>query len=185
MSAHLKSLPPEDRPARATIVGPVAKPANVRLATMRDEPAILDLLLEDLAENATAVAPPSISAIMRNVEMGTRSRGGFTGVIDGIAGPVAVAILIPTTWWWSDSVYLQEVVLYVTPSARKRHAGADLLRWECWLADQMTATAGHQVFVLAGVTATHRREAKERLYERHMNRVGAFMIYPAIGGLSL
>lgn len=174
-----------DEQERRPITGPVGKPKNVRVATPEDEPAILKLLLADLEENATALAPASTSRIMEVVELGTRRRGGFTLVIDGEHGPVAVAVLAPDQWWWSETVFLREIVLYVSPHARQAHAGADLLRFECWLADEMTRNAGHQVFAMAGVTATHRGAPKLRLYARHMNPVGGFMIYPAIGGLSL
>lgn len=162
------------------------KPDNVRLATIRDEPAILELLLADLEENATAVAPASIKRIMSQVEVCTRGKGGFALVIDGDDGPVAVALLHPAHWWWSDQTYLQEVVLYVAPEARRAHAGADLLEYEKWLSDEMTkASGGNRVFLMAGVTGTKRLAAKERLYERHMHRVGAFMIYPPIESLSV
>jgi GNAT superfamily N-acetyltransferase len=174
-----------DEQERRPISGPVTKPENVRLATIRDEPAILDLLLEDLAENASAVAPVSISRIMQQVEVGTRGRGGFTAVIDGADGsPIAVAVLAPEKWWWSDALYLREIVLYVSPEARRARAGSDLLQFECWLADEMTRASGHQVFTMAGVTATRRGAAKLRLYGRYMNPVGGFFVYPAIEGLT-
>lgn len=158
----------------------------MRLAGVRDEPVILDLLLADLEENATAIAPPDIKRIMANVEIGTRGRGGFTLVIDGATGPVAVAILAPTEWWWSTRVFLQEVVLYVSPEARKAHAGTDLLNMEKWLADRMSESQGERVFLLAGVTGTKRIDAKMRLYSRSMNQVGGFYIYPTPdAGISL
>jgi hypothetical protein len=183
--ARLRLLLADERD-RKPITGPVEKPANVRLAGIRDEPAILDLLLADLEENATRVAPASISRIMQSVELGTRQRGGFCAVIDGKDGkPAAVAILHPTSWWWSDEVFISEVVMYVSPEARNGSAGSDLLQYECWLSDQMTASLGHTVFVLAGVTATHRGAAKLRLYWKHMNPVGGFCVYPAIKGLTL
>jgi hypothetical protein len=48
----------------------------------------------------------------------------------------------------------------------------------------MTRASGHQVFTLAGVTATRRGAAKLRLYGRYMNPVGGFFVYPAIEGLT-
>jgi hypothetical protein len=183
--ARLRLLLADER-ERKPISGPVIKPASVRLATIRDEPAILDLLLADLAENASKVATPSISQIMRQVEPGTRQQGAFVPVIDGDdAKPVAVAILHPQKWWWSDTIYLSETVMYVAPEARKGHAGRDLLQYECWLSDQMSAEIGQRIFVLAGVTATRRGRTKLRLYSRHMNPVGGFLIYPAIDGMTL
>lgn len=172
-----------DARARAPLSDRVEAPASVRLATIRDEPAILDLLLEDLDENATKVAAISVSRIMAQIHMGTRQKGGFVGVIDDADGqPIAVAILIPTEWWFSQSVFLQEVVLFVSSAARKGNAGRDLLQWECWMAGRMTDDLGYQIFVLAGVTATQRGSAKMRLYGRKMNQVGAFYVYPAIEG---
>lgn len=182
--ARLRLLLADER-ERRPINGPVAKPDSVRLATIRDEPAILDLLLADLAENAEKVAPPSISRIMAMVEVGTRGRGGFCPVIDGPKGPVALAVLHPIKWWWSEATFIQEVVMYVSPEARSGRAGADLLDYECWLSDQMSEAAGHRVFVLAGVTATQRGAAKLRLYAKHMNPIGGFSIYPAVDGLTL
>jgi hypothetical protein len=151
----------------------------VRLAGVRDEPAILDLLLADLEENATAIAPPDIKRITTLIEVGTRQRGGFTLVIDGPSGePVAVAILMPDAWWWSTVLYLREIVLYVSPEARNGHAGADLLNYEKWLADRMSESQGERIYLLSGVTGTKRIDAKMRLYSRSMNQIGAFYIYP-------
>jgi GNAT superfamily N-acetyltransferase len=156
----------------------------VRVAGIRDEPAILALLEADIAENATAVAPASIRRILSQIEFCTRGKGGFALVIDGDNGkPVAVALLHPTTWWWSDQIYLQEVVLYVSPEARNARCGRDLLEYEKWLSDEMTTASDGRVFLMAGVTGTKRLAAKERLYATAMHRVGAFMIYPEIGEL--
>jgi hypothetical protein len=159
----------------------------VRLAGPRDEPAILDLLLADLEENASAIAPPDIKRITSLIEVGTRKRGGFTLVIDGKPGqPVAVAILTPDSWWWSRATFLREIVLYVAPEARNARAGADLLKYECWLADRLSESQGERVYLLSGVTGTKRIDAKMRLYSRSMNQVGAFYVYPALDvGLSL
>jgi hypothetical protein len=176
-----------DERDRAPISGPAVKPAGVRLATEADEPAILKLLLEDLAENADRVAPASAERIMECITLGTRAKGGFVLVIDDEAGhPIATAILGTDQWWWSDQLFLREIVLYVSPRARSGHAGSDLLNYEKWLSDQLSAAYGHRVFLLSGVTATQRGAPKMRLYARHMNPVGGFFVFPAIeGGLAL
>lgn len=184
MSLHL--LPQTDPSPDKPITGPVKKPANVRLAGVRDEPAILELLLEDLAENATGVAPVSIKRLTSLIEIATRCRGGLAPVIDGPDGLVAVAILLPDTWWWSETIFLREIVLYVTPSARNGRAGSDLIQMQKWLADCMSEAGGERVFLLAGVTGTQRVAAKLRLYGRSMTQVGGFFVYPSIdGGIAL
>lgn len=161
--------------------GPTAKPDRVRIATIRDEPAILDLLLADLAENAEHVAPVSIARIMSNVTVGTRHRGGFCLVIDGPDGqPWAVAVMNAIQWWWSSESFLSETSMYVAPEARQTTAGADLIQAECWLSDMLTeSNGGKRIYVLAGVTATKRTRSKLRLYERSMNIAGGFCIYPS------
>lgn len=165
--------------------GPVERPNTVRLATEQDEPAVLALLLEDLAANATTVAPPDNDSLLRHIRSGTRGKGAFVALVDDAEGvPAAVTIIQPTAWWWSQTLFLQELVLYVSARA-PRAAASDLLRFECWLSDQMTEVHGERIFVLAGVTGAHRWESKLRLYRRHMNPVGGFCIYPSIPGLDL
>jgi hypothetical protein len=181
--SHLRLLsrPSSDKPP----VGLTPKPARVRLAGIRDEPAVLALLEEDLVENASAIAPVSIKRLTTLIESGTRLRGGYCLVVDNEdAEPVGLAIVQLNQWWWSETPFLQEVVLYVTPEARGGHAGADLLRGEMWLADQLSDR--ERVWLLSGVTATQRMEAKMRLYGRHMQQVGGFFIYPPLaGGISV
>lgn len=170
-----------DQRERAPINGPVARPENVRLATIRDEPAILDLLLEDVEDNGVHVAPISVGQILKNVQVGTRARGGFCPVIDGDDGyPVAVAVLVTVPWWWSERIYIQDVVIYNSPKGNHPGAGKDLWTYQCWLADQMSESVGHRVYAIAGVTATQRREAKVRMLGRSMNVIGATAIYPSV-----
>jgi hypothetical protein len=174
-----------DEIERLPIKGPVRKPGGVRLAVEADEPALLRLVMEDLAENATQVAPASEARILENLQVATRGKGGFCPVIDGADGPVALALLVPTQWWWSTNFFLSETFMYVSPPARRSRAATRLLQYECWLADTMSVELDEPIFVLAGVTATKRQRAKMRLYRRHMNQVGGFFCFPAIEGLSL
>jgi hypothetical protein len=165
--------------------GPVTRPLSVRLAQPGDEPAILNLLLEDLAENATQVAPPSIERLQQQIEVGTRNKGGFLPVVDDAMGVCAVALIVPAPWWFSETLFLQEVFLYVAPRARGTRAFSDLLTYEKWLSWQMTLETGRTMHVLAGVTAPHRRDGKVRAYGRHMQQIGSFFIFPSIEGLQL
>lgn len=184
--ARLRMLLADERD-RKPIVPPTLKPDGVRLATIRDEPVILDLLIDEIAENGSKVAPPSVRRILDQVEMCTRAKGGFCGVVDGPDGvPWAVVVLVPTPWWFSDHPFIEEVALYVAPSARKTRAAALLIEFEKWLSDQMSQAAGHTIYLLAGVTASKRYESKVRWYSRHMNILGVYGIYPPVAeGLDL
>lgn len=159
----------------------VGCPKSVRLATIRDEPDLLDLFLEELAENAVHVATPSIERIMLQIHQGTRNKGGFVPVIDGPDGIAAAAIVQPTEWWFSRDHFLQEIALYVRPSARNTRAAADLIDYQRWLAQEMSDKAGYRIFAFAGVTATKHASGKCRLYRRHMSQVGAWFIWPPVG----
>lgn len=171
-----------DRRERKPNNGPTAQPENVRIATIRDEPAILDLLLADIAENAKLIAPISIKRIMEQVTTGTRHRGGFCFVVDSPIGqPWAVAVLSPVKWWWSDNLFLSETSLYVAPEARHTTAAMDLLQAERWITDEMTAAVGYQVYSFASVSSTYRNHSKLRLYLRGSNPAGGFTVYPDAG----
>jgi hypothetical protein len=157
--------------------GPTAKPSNVRLATLADEPAILSRLLEDVAENASHIAPPSEARIMAYLD--TSSRRSIVGVIDGDDGlPAAVCILIGAQWWWSDQWYLMEVCNYVHPSARHSTHIDDLLDFERWLSDQWSEQYGYRVYLMTGVMGTRRLRAKIAMYWRRMTEVGRAFLYP-------
>lgn len=164
-----------------TINGPTEKPATVRVATEADEPALLELLLVDLAENAKHIAPPNHERILETVRVGTRHQLGIVGVVDGPDGkPVAACCLIPVQWWWSQARYVQEVFLFVHPEHRQSHHAVNLLQFEKWVVDAWSEGFGYRVFLLAGVTATSKVEEKVRLYRRFMNPVGQFFCYPNV-----
>jgi len=165
---------------RKPIRGPAEKPATVRLGTEADETAILDLLLLDVVENAAHIAPASPEQILAQIQIGTRQKGGFVGVIDGEDGaPIAVCILHPCQWWWSDQIYLGDVVNYIHPDHRHSRHVDDLLEFEMWAADAMTAQYGHRVYLQCGVLGTKRLHAKLMLFWRRFTEVGRAYLYPA------
>jgi hypothetical protein len=171
---------------RKVSLGPTSRPASVRFATPEDEPAILSRLLEDVAENASHIAPPSEARIMAQVQAGTRKQGGIVGIIDGDNDkPAAVCVLIPAQWWWSEDWYLFEVCNYVHPDHRRSKCIDDLIDFERWLADEWTVQYGRQVHLLTGVMGTRRLHAKILLYWRRLTEVGRAYLYPPPrGGVS-
>ena len=162
--------------------GVTCRPANVRLAGPDDETAILQLLFRDVEENASHIAPPSADRILAQIRLGTQQKGGFTAIIDGPDGtPVAVAILNSAQWWWSEQFYLGDIVTYVHPDHRQSRYIDDLLDFERWLSDEMTAQYGERVYLLCGVLGTRRMRAKIMLFWRRFTEVGRAFLYPAPG----
>jgi hypothetical protein len=155
------------------------KPANVRFAKEGDEPALLELLRVDIQENAEAVAPMDDEKVLQVIQVGTRFRNGFVGVIDGPAGhPVALIVLHPIQWWWSQAWYFGEVVKFVHPDHRRSHYNDDLDAFGRWISDQQTRRFGYRVYYLCGVLGTRRLRAKMLSYGRKFCQVGAAYLYP-------
>lgn len=160
--------------------GPTDKPEGVRIAGPQDEAAILDLLLMDLRENAEHIAPLDEEKILENIRAGTRQRGGIVAVIDGPGKvPVAVTIMHPCQWWWSQGWYFFEIVMFVHPEHRKSRHVDDLLQFERWAADNMTKSMGYRCYLLCGVLGAWRIRAKIALYRRKFKQAGAAFCYPA------
>jgi len=161
--------------------GPTAKPASVRIATIKDEPAIHALLMLDLQENAEAVAPVNADKVARHIFACTRQKGeGVIGVIDGPDGtPVAVAILRRCEWWWSNASYWQEIPLFVHPDHRKSTHAAALTDFMRWWTDNFTSNLGYRMFLMCGVLGTKRLHEKAMFYRRRFAQVGWGFLYPA------
>lgn len=167
-------------PEGATMSGPTERPTSVRMATEADEQACLALLRLDLAANAAHIAPVDEEKVLATIQTGTRRRGGCVGVIDDKDGkPVAIIILTPCQWWWSNGWYYMETVNFVHPDHRKSRHVDDLLDFSKWASDQMTKTMGTRVWLLCGVLGGWRVQAKIALYRRKFWQAGAAFVYPA------
>lgn len=172
--------------------GPTPKPQSVRIATIKDERAIFDLLMLDLKENAEVVAPIDQDRVARHIMTCTRggtpgfAKGdGICGVIDGPGGiAVAVVILIRIPWWWSNASYWQEMPLYVHPDHRRSSHAADLANFAKWWAEAFISSFGYRMYLLCGVLGTHRVREKTMFYRRRFAQVGSVFLYPAVGGES-
>lgn len=177
----LRNLIADERD-RKPINGPVARPANVRIATEADEQAIFDLLIMDLEENAEAVAPTNRERVANQIIRATRHVGqGTIGLIDGPHGfPVATIGLYVDQWWWSTAYYFVKVWDFVHPDHRQSGFSQDLIRFGQWFTDDFSRQFGYRVYELAGVLATRRVHDKARLYRRMANMVGIMTLYPAV-----
>lgn len=160
--------------------GPTAKPTTVRIASIADEPALVELMLVDLKENAERVAPISEDRVLAHIQGCTQRKGGVCGVIDGPGGfPVAVVMLNPYQWWYSTQWYWLEVTNFVHPDHRKSRYAADLLQFQRWWVDEVSRGFGHQVYLLCGVLTARRVWAKVLMYRRKFAQIGGCFMYPA------
>jgi hypothetical protein len=166
---------------REVFSGPTReRPKTVRMATPDDEPAILELLLLDLRENAEHIAPIDEAKVLENIRAGTRLRGGVTAVIDDKASgkPIAVVLMHPYQHWWSQAYYWFEIALFVHPDHRKSRHVDDLLEFERWATDNSTAASGVRWLLICGVLGAWRVQAKIALYRRRFWQAGAAFCYP-------
>lgn len=159
--------------------GPTVRPPNVRMAGPDDENAVLELLLVDLNENAAHIAPVDSDKVLAHIQTGTRKRGGLVGIIDHDGEPVAVVILIPGQWWWSNGRYWQELVNFVSPLHRNHGYANDLLDFCKWATDEMSKTMGYNWWLLCGVLGAWRVQSKIALYRRKFVQSGSAFVYPA------
>lgn len=165
--------------ARALSNGPTKKPTTVRLGIPNDEEAILALLMMDLKENAEFIAPIDEDKVKEAIEVGTRMRGGFAGVIDGVDGvPIAVIIIHPEQWGWSQGWYFCDKYTFVHPDHRQSHHFSDLCDFAKWCVDEQTKGFGYRVYLLTGVMGTHRLWSKISTLRRKARQVGAAFCYP-------
>jgi GNAT superfamily N-acetyltransferase len=166
---------------REPIVGPVAKPPNVRFATEGDEAAIMELLRQDHAENAAMVADFNAEHVTPFIQAATRQRIATIGVIDDPEGPVAMVYMAPESWWFAPEWYIAERLLYVHRDHRRTRHAAHLLDFARWFVDDMSARLGYRVFLISSVVGTRDVDKKVALFGRTMVRAGGVFVYPDPG----
>ncbi len=160
------------------VMGPTERPVNVRAATEEDAADIIELIRQDISENARPIAPLSEDKVKQFLSLPTSEGGPSIGVIDGPDGIVGMIAMILVSWWWSDRWFAFEQFNFVASEHRASRHGADLLRYSRWYTDQMSVQLGYRVFLLSGVTATKDPVRKMAVYGRLSNRVGGFYCYP-------
>lgn len=166
---------------REIATGPTDRPPTVALATPADEAAILALLRIDVAENAAHIAAPDDERMLALIRTATQRKGGFAGVIREGGAIVAVTILVPAQWWWSRQWMYEDVVTFVHPRHRASRHVDDLIDFQKWVSDRMSAEFGYRTFVVSAVVATRRAWAKIALWRRKFQQSGIFCVYPAPG----
>lgn len=154
-------------------------PSVVRKATPFDAPEIWRLFLQTHRENGLfSLAPQKVTSFMDRALHPERISPQDTGprAQIGVIGPQgrleAVVFILLSSFWYSEEIHLEELLVYVDPEHRvSRHAQA-CISWMKALSDQL------QVPLITGIISKERTAAKIRLYDRQLPRIGAFYMYP-------
>jgi len=147
----------------------------VRIAGPQDYDEVWRLLMASHAENGIfpldedkvrwfvnrIIYPETISLN----DTGTRGVAGVIGPVQALEGIVLIVI---GTFWYSGAKHLEEMTLFVDPNHRRSGHAVALLNW---MKAQVQATG---LPLMTGILSNHRTEAKCRLYQRQMPKLGEF-----------
>ena len=116
-----------------------------------------------------AVCPHEISP----TDTGLR---GVVGVIGKKGGLEGLCFLTIGSFWYSSALHLEEFLLFVHADHRKSDHAKTLIAWM----KQQTEETG--LPLMTGVFSLKRTEAKCRLYQRMLPKLGEFYFYKPNGG---
>lgn len=153
-------------------------PSVVRIARPEDHTELWRLFLQAFHENAMfSLAPEKVDALICRAvrpeaipewDMGPR---GAIGVIGDVGRLEGLALLVIDQYWYSHDRHLGEYLVYVDPECRRSYHARALVSW---MKEQSDRT---NLPLLTGIVSNTRTDAKVRLYQRMLPRVGAFFLY--------
>lgn len=153
-------------------------PSIVRVAKPDDRQEIWRLFLQGHRENGMfSLAPEKVDFLISRAlhpemipEWDTGPRGAI-GVIGDVASLEGVVLMMLDSYWYTHDRHLGEYLVYVDPECRKTHHARALV---AWMKEQSERT---HLPLLTGIISNERTDAKVRLYQRMLPRVGAFFLY--------
>lgn len=141
----------------------------VRLAVPDDEPEIKRLcrLLHD--ENGfLPLSERKLDALMQRYY---DKAGAIIGVIGDVGNPVASIYLSVDPIYYSDSFILNEAWNFVSPEHRRSNYAISLISYAKRASDEL------RLPLIIGILSNQRVEAKVKLYERVLDKAGAYFIH--------
>lgn len=161
-------------------------PSIVRIAKPEDRLEVWRLLLQGHSENGIFSLEPSkvewwINRMLEPEALAPWDTGprGAIGVIGSVGHLEALVFVVFGEYWYTRSKHLEEFIVYVDPECRKSgHAKALVV----WMKEQSDAIG---LPLVSGIMSNTRTEAKVRLYERLLPKVGAFFCYTGKGSTNL
>lgn len=161
-------------------------PSVVRKAVPQDAPEIWRLFLQTHHENGLfTLAPQKVTSFMDRAlhpesipswDTGPRAQIGVIGPPGRLE---AVVFVLLSSFWYSEDIHLEELLVYVDPECRSSNHARACVDWMKGLSDELG------IPLLTGIISKHRTAAKIRLYDRLLPRVGAFYFYPPEEGSEL
>lgn len=156
-------------------------PSIVRVARPEDHQEIWRLFLQGHRENGQfTLAPEKVDYFLSRAlcphtipEWDTGPRGAI-GVIGDVGNLEGLAFVMLDSYWYTYDRHLGEYVVYVDPECRKSGHARALVEWMKTQSDRVGLP------LVAGVISNTRTEAKVRLYERMLPRIGAFFLYSSV-----
>lgn len=160
--------------------------SKVRVAKPYDAPEIWRLFLQTHRENGLfKLSPAKVTSLLDRAlhpevipDWDTNPRAQI-GVIGPPGRLEAVVFLLIASFWYSEELHLEELLVYVDPECRTSGHATACLEWMKGLADEL------KIPLLTGIISKDRTAAKIRLYDRKLPRIGAFYFYPLDEALEL
>jgi hypothetical protein len=143
--------------------------SHIRLAGEPDEMQIFNLC--SLMHAEAGFHPLSWPKVAAMVRLATQRTRGIIGVIGEPYDLKAAIFMVIEPIWYSDDWHLLEYFNYVRPDARKSRYAQDLIAYGKKCADEIG------VDFMCGVFSNRRTEAKCRLYQRMLPKMGEFYNY--------
>lgn len=107
-------------------------------------------------------------------DMGPRGTIGVIGPTGALEG---LCLLFIGGYWYTNVHHLEEFMVFVDPRCRSSGHGRALINW---MKEQSDATG---LKLVTGIISNIRTEAKVRMYERMLPKVGAFFMYGGKGSV--
>jgi len=142
---------------------------DVRLAVPADEDKIVAMI--DLLHEENGLFPLSEKRVREYMQRFFRKEGALIGVVGDEGDPVGSIYLGIEQPYYSETWYLNEAWNFVHPDHRRSDYAKKLLMW----AKEMSTTM--HLPLMIGIVSNHRTEAKIRLYEKQLEKAGAYFVW--------
>ncbi|API52848.1 hypothetical protein BMW22_15595 [Rhizobium leguminosarum] len=141
----------------------------VRYAVPQDEDKIVSMI--SLLHDENGLFPLSEKRVREYMQRYFRQEGALIGAIGDVGDPVASIYLGIEQPYYSETWYLNEAWNFVHPDHRRSDYAKQLLAWAKHVSEQMSLP------LMVGIVTNHRTEAKVRLYEKQLEKAGAFFVW--------
>ncbi len=153
----------------------MSHPSTVRIAGKADYDEVWRLLMKSHDENALfPLAEDKVRWFVNRVIYPESIPEGDTGIrgVIGVIGPVGsvegLVFLTIGSHWYTHALHIEEYMVFVDPKHRRSSHAKALVQW---MKSQVELTG---LPLLTGVQSTTRTEAKCRLYQRMLPKIGEF-----------